>query len=440
MLFRCAVLACVAWYTLHAQTLVDLRTQSKSVDFTAASTTKPMKTGTALPAACGVGEAFFQTNAPAGSNFYLCTSQNSWTLESGTGGATGPAGPAGPTGPTGLTGPAGPTGPSGANGSNGSIARIESGGTNLPVESTLNFTGGGCTDNPTNGRTDCTGSGGISGLNIDVNGAAQGTQSTLNFISGTGIIEACSNNTGANRVDCTPALDTAYALSRSMDQAGTDHSIIATSGSVGVSFVASGSPTLTTYTQNQTFSFIAADHACASGATLNINGLGPIGLKKVIGGALEGIQAGDCVQNVPILLRAYGNPVSAFVLTPDGSPATGWVANSIAQSASQAAMILAGAPTAGSYRLTYYMDQNGTCTSGSNAVSLSFNWTDGSNARVLTTSSLNLGSTQGTLGYLSGTLPIYVGSSNVTYSSTVAGSCGSGASSFDLHLSVESLQ
>jgi hypothetical protein len=445
------VVACA----LQAQTLVDLRTQSKSVDFTAASTTKPMKTGTALPAACGVGEAFFQTNAPAGSNFYLCTSQNSWTLESGiagTGGTTGPAGPAGPVGPTGLTGPAGPTGPTGpagstgptgsngANGTNGAIAHIQSGGANLPAESILNFSGGGCTDDPTNSRTDCTGSGGISGLNIDVNGAAQGTQSTLNLISGTGIIEACANNTGANRVDCTPALDTTFALSRSLDQAGTDHSIIATSGSVGVTFVATGSPTLTTYTQNQTFSFIASDHACSSGATLNIDGLGPIGIKKVVGGALEGVETGDCVQNVPILLRAYGNPVSAFVLSPDGSPATGWVANSIAQSTSQAAVTLAAGPSAGSYRVTYYLDQNGTCTSGSNSVSLSFNWTDGSNARVLTTSSLTLGSTQSTLGYVSGTLPIYVGSGNVTYSSTVAGSCSSGASSFDFHLSVESLQ
>jgi hypothetical protein len=458
MIFRCTVLACAAVFTAHAQTRVDLRTQSKSVDFTAASTTKPMKTGAVLPAACGLGEAFFQTNAPAGSNFYLCTSQNSWTLESGSGGAggatgpAGPAGPIGPTGPTGLTGltgsngstgatgstgPAGPTGPSGAN---GAIAHIQSGGTSLPVESILNFTGGGCTDNPTNGRTDCTGSGGISGLNIDVNGAAQGTQSTLNLISGTGIIEACANNTGANRVDCTPALDTAYALSRSMDQAGTDHSIIATSGSVGVTFVASGAPTLTTYTQNQTFSFIAADHACAVGATLNVNSLGPIGLKKVIGGALEGVQAGDCVQNVPILLRAYGNPVSAFVLSPDGSPATGWVSNVIAQSASQAAATLASGPGAGSYRLTYYVDQNGTCTSGSNTVSLTFNWTDGSNARVLTTASMNLGSTQSSAAYLSGTLPIYVGSGNVTSSSTVTGSCSSGISSYDVHLSLESLQ
>src|ERR1700733_10959554 len=119
MFFRCALLAWLVVDAIHAQTLVDLRTQSKSVDFTAASTTKPMKTGTVLPAACGVGEAFFQTNAPAGSNLYLCTSQNSWTLQSGTTGPTGPAGPTGPTGPSGAIVPAGQTGPAGPSGAIG---------------------------------------------------------------------------------------------------------------------------------------------------------------------------------------------------------------------------------------------------------------------------------------------------------------------------------
>jgi hypothetical protein len=77
MLFRCVVLAGLVACATQAQTLLDLRTQFKSVDFTAASTTKPMKAGPVLPAACGLGEAFFDTNAPAGSNFWLCTSLNS---------------------------------------------------------------------------------------------------------------------------------------------------------------------------------------------------------------------------------------------------------------------------------------------------------------------------------------------------------------------------
>ena len=69
--------------TAHGQTLVDLRTQSKSVDFSAATATKPFQTGTALPASCGTGELFFLLGATAGKNTYGCTATNTWTLQSG---------------------------------------------------------------------------------------------------------------------------------------------------------------------------------------------------------------------------------------------------------------------------------------------------------------------------------------------------------------------
>jgi len=64
---------------LAAQTQVDLKTQTKNVDFTAAITTKPVKAGTALPATCAAGELFFKTNAAPGGNLYLCTAANTWT-------------------------------------------------------------------------------------------------------------------------------------------------------------------------------------------------------------------------------------------------------------------------------------------------------------------------------------------------------------------------
>jgi hypothetical protein len=234
-------------------------------------------------------------------------------------------------------------------------------------------------------------------------------------------------------------LDTAYAPSRAMDQAGTDHSIIGTSGGVGAAFYGNASPTLMVYTQNQTLSFIASDHACAAGATLAIDGIGPMPLKKITGGTPVAIAAGDCLQNVPILLRAYGSPVSAFLLSPDGSPSTGWVSNVGAQSSSQASVAL-GTPGTGHYMLNYYADQNGTCTTGSNSVSFSFNWTDSSNARAITTGSLTLVAAQSTAGYLSGLMPIYVGSGSVTYTSTVSGSCSTGTSSYDMHVALTRLQ
>lgn len=66
-----------------AQTQVDLRTQSKSVDFGNAFSTRPFKTGSDLPATCVVGEAFFKANAAAGQNLFTCSSTGTWTLQSG---------------------------------------------------------------------------------------------------------------------------------------------------------------------------------------------------------------------------------------------------------------------------------------------------------------------------------------------------------------------
>jgi hypothetical protein len=67
--------------TGKGQTSVDLRTQSKSVDFSAAAATKPMQTGASLPSTCAVGQFFFLTSAPAGSNVYACNPANTWSVE-----------------------------------------------------------------------------------------------------------------------------------------------------------------------------------------------------------------------------------------------------------------------------------------------------------------------------------------------------------------------
>jgi hypothetical protein len=66
-----------------AQTQVGLRTQSKDVDFGAAASTRPFKTGTSLPSTCGVGEVFYNTNAAAGQNIFACVSANTWLVEGG---------------------------------------------------------------------------------------------------------------------------------------------------------------------------------------------------------------------------------------------------------------------------------------------------------------------------------------------------------------------
>jgi hypothetical protein len=67
----------------NAQTQIDLRTQAKSIDFTAANSTKPFKAGTALPGTCAVGEMFFNTGAAVGANLYACTAANTWSVQGG---------------------------------------------------------------------------------------------------------------------------------------------------------------------------------------------------------------------------------------------------------------------------------------------------------------------------------------------------------------------
>jgi hypothetical protein len=83
---KCRVATGLFLWTMFAatgagQTLVDLRTQSKSVDFSAAASTKPMQTGSGLPGTCAIGQFFFLTTAPAGSALYACNPANAWTVE-----------------------------------------------------------------------------------------------------------------------------------------------------------------------------------------------------------------------------------------------------------------------------------------------------------------------------------------------------------------------
>jgi hypothetical protein len=94
MLFRSilvsfCLLQAFCWQPAWGQTQIDLQAQGKNVDFSSAPTTRPLKSGVALPPTCSVGDMFFLTNVAAGANLYGCTNANAWTLESsGTGGGS----------------------------------------------------------------------------------------------------------------------------------------------------------------------------------------------------------------------------------------------------------------------------------------------------------------------------------------------------------------
>ena len=67
---------------VQAQTSVDLKTQSRNIDFGAAASTRPAKTGSSLPGICAVGDLFFLSSGTPGDNLYGCTAVNTWTRQS----------------------------------------------------------------------------------------------------------------------------------------------------------------------------------------------------------------------------------------------------------------------------------------------------------------------------------------------------------------------
>jgi hypothetical protein len=107
-----AAMLAVGVGAVYGQTQVDLKTQSKTVDFTQAPETRPIKTGIALPALCSVGDLYFLTIAVPGANVYGCVAVNTWSLQSGAGGGGG-----------------------------GSVA-VQSGGTAVGTRGTLDFIAG----------------------------------------------------------------------------------------------------------------------------------------------------------------------------------------------------------------------------------------------------------------------------------------------------------
>jgi hypothetical protein len=156
------------------------------------------------------------------------------------------------------------------------------------------------------------------------------------------------------------------------------------------------------------------------------------------------ITAGSCT-NCNLSFNAQGQVTAAANGSGGGGgfPSIAGVSNVTARSTSQSSTnIVASTSAAGSYRISYYLDQNAVCTTGANSVQLTFNWTDGSNARSANSVMFTMGSTQSAAsGSIQGAIPIYAAlASAISYSSTVTGICSTGTSSYDLHISVEELQ
>jgi hypothetical protein len=105
----------------------------------------------------------------------------------------------------------------------------------------------------------------------------------------------------------------------------------------------------------------------------------------------------------------------------------------LAQSTSQSTVTILTAPGAGNYEIHFYVDISAACSTGQNSVYFTFSWTDATLARSLTTGQLQMTSTNGATSFLSGVFPLRVGSGNVSYTSTVQGTCTTGTSTYDIN-------
>ncbi len=83
MFFQSLAIVTLLTVASFAQTKVDLSRQSKEINFSGADSTRPFRSGVALPSTCASGEVFYVTGATPGTNLYSCTSTNTWTQLSG---------------------------------------------------------------------------------------------------------------------------------------------------------------------------------------------------------------------------------------------------------------------------------------------------------------------------------------------------------------------
>jgi hypothetical protein len=230
--------------TLAAQTQIDLRTQTKNVDFTAANSTRPIKTGTALPATCSPGDMFFRTNAQAGENLYGCPAANTWSVQGGI--------------------------------FSGTLAL-------LPAQCTVGETYF-ATDAPAgNNVYGCTATNVWAAqgyLTVKSGGITVGTRNASNFITGAGLMSTVSDD--GSEINIQSALDTAVVQTQPGEQSGSAL-LCASRGGSASQYACALNPTLAAYTSGMMLHW-KPDVAGAGGpTTINVDTLGTTPLKAADG-------------------------------------------------------------------------------------------------------------------------------------------------------------
>jgi hypothetical protein len=112
-------------------------------------------------------------------------------------------------------------------------------------------------------------------INVTVGGKPVGAGNTINFESGNGIIQACRPN--GSLISCAPAIDSAVVPTHD-NLHGTENYCLSATGNT--SYACSiPHTTLPNYTTGMTL-VLVADTACSTRCSLNIDMLGPVGIKR----------------------------------------------------------------------------------------------------------------------------------------------------------------
>jgi hypothetical protein len=118
------------------------------------------------------------------------------------------------------------------------------------------------------------------GLKMQVDGKPVGVEQNLNLIPGNGIMHACVDNPGKQRVDCTPSFNTALIATHDAVHANENY-CASTNGTFGYTC---GFPNkaLTAYSPGMTF-VLNVDATCTAFCSLNIDNIGLVNIKKIDG-------------------------------------------------------------------------------------------------------------------------------------------------------------
>ena len=113
-------------------------------------------------------------------------------------------------------------------------------------------------------------------ITVQVGGKPVGSGTTLNFESGTGIIQSCHPDAGA-RITCTPSYDAALIANRDALHGAENYCSSATRATAYVCRISSG--TLANYRTGMSF-VLVVDTTCSDKCSLNMDGIGPAGIKR----------------------------------------------------------------------------------------------------------------------------------------------------------------